>query len=358
MKENQNNRRRREPSRFPPSVFIVYLGVLLLMSGIHTGMIVGMKKSGWNQTYQIAIPMFYWSLVAIGLTLFTRIQMQKKYEEPMRELARATKKVADGDFSVYITPLHTANKMDYLDYMLVDFNKMVEELGSIETLKTDFFSNVSHEIKTPIAVIQGYAQALEEDIVPKEKQKEYIKVIRQSSAKLSELITNLLKLNRLEKQVIKPERECYDLCRQLGECLLNFEQTWEKKSIKIEAEMEDEVWIEADEGLMELVWNNLFSNAFKFTEANGTVAIKQERDEEGIKVMISDSGCGMNEEVKKHLFDKFYQGDTSHATEGNGLGMALVLRILQLMEYKIEVDSEPKKGTTFTVRIPGHILKI
>lgn len=358
MKENLISRMRKEPSRFPPFLFLVYLGVLLLMAGIHTGLIVGMKKEGWPQIYLVAIPMFYWSLVAVGLTLFTRIQMQKKYEEPMLELAKATKRVADGDFSVYITPLHTADKMDYLDYMLVDFNKMVEELGSIETLKTDFFSNVSHEIKTPIAVIQGYAEALEEGVVPPEKQAECIKVIRQASGRLAALITNLLKLNRLEKQVIMPEKEPYDLCRQLGECLLNFEQTWEAKEIEIEADMEDEAWIEADEGLMELVWNNLFSNAFKFTESGGMVSIKQDRDKDGIRVRISDNGCGMNEEVQKHLFDKFYQGDTSHATEGNGLGMALVLRILQLMEYQIEVESVPQKGTTFTVRIPESISEI
>jgi signal transduction histidine kinase len=357
MRENRISRRKRKPSRFPPSLFVVYLGVLLLMSGVHTGLIVWMKKVGQDNFYQIAFPMFYWSFVAVGLTLFTRLQMQKKYEEPMLQLAQATKKVADGDFSVYITPYHTADKMDYLDYMLLDFNKMVEELGSIETLKTDFFSNVSHEIKTPIAVIQGYAQALEEETVPKDKQKEYIKVIRQASGRLSELITNLLKLNRLEKQVIKPERERYDLCRQLGECLLNFEQIWEKKDIEIEADMEDEAWIEADENLMELVWNNLFSNAFKFTEPKGLVSIKQDRDAEGITVTVSDNGCGMDEEVQKHLFDKFYQGDTSHATEGNGLGMALVLRILQLMEYQIEVKSVPQKGTTFTVRIPKSTLK-
>lgn len=352
MRESMINKIHREPSRFPPSLFLVYLGVLLLMSGLHTGLIVWMNKTGHSGILETVIPMGYWSVVAVGLTWFTRKKIQKKYEDPMKQLAKATKQVAEGDFSIYITPLNTADKMDYLDFMLVDFNKMVEELGSIETLKTDFFSNVSHEIKTPIAVIEGYAQALDEGAVPKEKQGEYIKIIRQASVRLSELITNLLKLNRLEKQVIAPNKEKYDICRQIGECLLNFEQTWEKKNIDIEADMEDEVWIEADEGLMELVWNNLFSNAFKFTEPGGVVSVRQRRNDREIEVVISDTGCGMNEEVQKHLFDKFYQGDTSHATEGNGLGMALVLRILQLMEYQIEVDSKPGKGTTFTVKIP------
>ncbi len=352
MRKNIMYKVHREPSRFPASLFFVYLGVLLLMSGLHTGLIVWMNKTSQPALLEILVPMVYWSAVAVGLTWFTRRQVQKKYENPMQQLAKATRKVSEGDFSVYVTPLHTAEKMDYLDLMLVDFNKMVEELGSIETLKTDFFSNVSHEIKTPIAVIAGYAEALEEGTVPKEKQGEYIKIIRQASGRLSELITNLLKLNRLEKQVITPNRERYDLCRQIGECLLNFEQTWEKKNIEIEAEMEDEAWIEADEGLMELVWNNLFSNAFKFTEAGGVVSVRQSRNEKEIEVRVSDTGCGMNEEVQKHLFDKFYQGDTSHATEGNGLGMALVLRIVQLMGYQIEVESKQGIGTAFIVKIP------
>ena len=132
--------------RFPPSLFLVYLVVLLLMSGIHTGLVVGMNTLGWNDLLQTLVPILYWSAVAVGLTLFTRRQVQRVYEEPMHRLAAATEKVADGDFSVYVPPLHTSDKLDYLDVMIVDFNKMVEELGSIETLKTDFFSNVSHEI--------------------------------------------------------------------------------------------------------------------------------------------------------------------------------------------------------------------
>ena len=167
-------------SRFPPLLFLVYLVVLLVMCGMHTGAIVGMNNLGWPEIAQIIVPLLYWMAVAVGLTIFTRRQIKKAYEEPMHRLAEATKKMAEGDFSIYVTPLHTSDRLDYLDKMLIDFNKMVEELGSIETLKTDFFSNVSHEIKTPISIIQNNAELLcREDLT--EEQREYANTIFQAT---------------------------------------------------------------------------------------------------------------------------------------------------------------------------------
>lgn len=201
MKEKSNAESNIRESRFPPSLFFVYLGVLLLMSGIHTGLIIGVNTLGWNDYIQTVVPVLYWSLVAIGLTLFTRWQIRRVYEEPVKKLAEATRKVAEGDFSIYIAPQHTTDKMDYLDRMLVDFNRMVEELGSIETLKNDFFSNVSHEIKTPLATIQNTAELLGREELT-EKQRRYTDIIFQSSKRLADLISNILKLNKLEKQTI------------------------------------------------------------------------------------------------------------------------------------------------------------
>ena len=243
------------------------------------------------------------------------------------------------------------DRLDYLDVMIIDFNKMVEELGSIETLKTDFFSNVSHEIKTPLAIIQNNAELLCMEKKP-EKQKEYAEVIFQTTKRLSELISNILKLNKLEKQAITPVAEEYDLCGQLAECAVNYEPVWEKKDIGFDADMEDSVKIAADAALMELVWNNLFSNAVKFTEPGGTIKLTEQSDDSEIRVSVEDTGCGMTEETRKHIFEKFYQGDTSHAMAGNGLGLALSLRVLQLNDYKIEVESEPGRGSKFTVIIP------
>ena len=161
----------------------------------------------------------------------------------------------------------------------------------------------------------------------------------------------------MEKQNIQPETETYDLCEQLCDCILQYENRWEEKQIELEVDMEDRVTIEADSSLLELVWNNLLSNAVKFTEVGGTVKIKEESTDATVSVMVSDNGCGMNQETMQHIFDKFYQGDTSHATEGNGLGMSLTLRILQISGGDIVVDSTEGVGTTFIVTLPKKVFE-
>ena len=342
-------------SHFPGILCVVYFVSLLLMSGVHMGLVTLINTKGWNDIVAVLIPTVYWALVAVALTLYARWQIKKTYEEPMHRLAKATAQVAQGDFSVYVPPLHTADKLDYLDVMILDFNTMVEELGSIETLKTDFFSNVSHEMKTPLAVIQNYAQLLQKENLTEEERLEYAESILQSTRKLSSLITNILKLNKLEKQTIRPVPEQYDLCQQLCDCALQFEDAWEKKDIEFIAELEDRAIIEADPGLLELVWTNLLSNAVKFTPPGGTVTLTQTSDEKEITVSVSDTGCGMDEKTLRHIYDKFYQGDSSHSTEGNGLGLALVQRILQLSEGTITVKSRVGQGSTFTVRLPAPI---
>ena len=346
-------RQKTKQTRFPVSLYFILFVILLLMSALHVGLIVLMGTLGWNAAVQSFVPIIYWAAVALGVTLYTLYRMKQAYDEPMQRLAEATAKVAGGDFSIYIPPIHTADRYDYLDTMFLDFNKMVEELGSMETLKTDFFSNVSHEIKTPISVIQNYAEMLQSDTLPEERRREYAETILAASGRLSELITNLLRLGKLEKQAILPESAAYDVSRQLCECALGFETQWERKSIDFIADVEDLAFVEADESLMEIVWSNLLSNALKFTEEGGTVTLAQTSTADEVIVTVSDTGCGMSEETRSRIFDKFYQGDTSHATEGNGLGLALPARILQLMECSILVDSNPGEGSTFTVIMPA-----
>lgn len=339
-------------SRFPTSLFAVYLGTLLLMSGIHTGLLVFMNRMGWNEIMQSVVPILYWGMIAVGITLFARREIRRTYEKPMHMLAEAAERVADGDFSVYIPTSHTSDKLDYLDIMILDFNKMVEELGSIETLKTDFVSNVSHEMKTPIAIIKNYAELLQAEHIGEEQRKEYAKSVENAAARLSDLIGNILKLNKLENQRITPDIEVYNVCRQLCECILQFEEAWDEKEIELETEIEDVAMIRADASLVELVWNNLLSNAVKFTEPGGRVSVSQTSDEKQVRIAISDTGCGMGRESMERIFDKFYQGDTSHSKEGNGLGLALVQRVLELMDGEIQVVSEKGKGSTFTVILP------
>ncbi len=336
-------------SLFPTSLFGVFLLVLLLMSGVHTGLLVGMDALGWNKLVQTIVPILYWSAVAIGLTLYTRRKIQNTYEVPMQRLAQATQKVAAGDFSVYVAPIHTPDKADYIDRMIVDFNTMVEELGSIETLKTDFFSNVSHEFKTPLAVIQSNAELLQKGLAPTDEHQEQVGNILSATRRLANLIMNMLKLNKLEKQTIRPAAEVYDVCAQLCSVAVQFEDAWERKDIEFDADLEDAAYVQADPGLLELVWTNLLSNAVKFTPQGGSITLRQTRADGKIYVSVTDTGCGMDEKTVKHIYDKFYQGDTSHSTEGNGLGMALVKRILELTGADIQIESTPGKGSTFTV---------
>ncbi len=323
------------------------------MSGIHVGLVVLMNRLKWNEIVQTIVPMVYWGCVAVGLTLFTRRKIKSTYEEPLHRLAEATEQVANGDFSVYVPTTHTSDRLDYLDVMILDFNKMVEELGSVETLKTDFVSNVSHEMKTPIAVIKNYAELLQTGKGTEEERLEYAQNIEEAAGRLSSLISNILRLNKLEHQQIDPEIEPYDLCGQLEECILNYEEMWDEKDLDLEVDMEEKAVVDADRSLMELVWNNLLSNAVKFTEPGGKVTVRQISSDGYAEVEVTDTGCGMSRENIRHIFDKFYQGDTSHSQEGNGLGLALVRRILVLMNGEISVVSEEGRGSTFTVSIPA-----
>lgn len=344
--------RRARRSRFPVSLFFTFLGILLVMSGVHTGLIVLINTLELGSLSAILIPILYWSLVALALAAFTRVQMVRTYDRPMQQLAQATEQVARGDFSVYVPPLHTPDKLDYLDLMIQDFNKMVAELGSIETMKTDFISNVSHELKTPLAVISNYAQMLKSGSLTQAEQEEYLDGILDNVKRLSELVTNILKLNKIENQVIQPETETYDLCEQLSTCALLFENAWEKKNIDLDFETEDRAVISANREMMEIVWNNLLSNAIKFTPEGGTIRVRQTSQAQAVTVTVSDTGCGMTPETMSHIFEKFYQGDASHSTPGNGLGLALALRILQISGGTITVTSKVGEGSVFTVRLP------
>lgn len=339
-------------SRFPLALFGIVLTGLLLTSGIHMGFVVLMSRMEWNDFIKVNIPILYWGLIAAGVTALISWLTKGTFEKPLKQIAQAARQVAGGDFSVYVPPIHSPDKQDYMDDMILDFNKMVAELGSIETLKTDFFSNVSHEIKTPLSVIQNSADMLKTPSLSEEERAEYVDTIARSSRRLNDLITNILKLNKLEKQNIQPNPEPYDLCEQLAACALLFEDRWEAKGIEFEADIEDQAIIEADESLLELVWNNLLSNAVKFTEPGGTVTLRQTSTAESVEVSVSDTGCGIDAQTLEHIFDKFYQGDTSHSTEGNGLGLALVLRILRMVGGDISVSSKPGEGSTFTVKIP------
>ena len=293
----------------------------------------------------------YWVGMAVVAAIILHQVSCKKFDKPMRRLSQAMKAVAEGDFSVSLKPLHEGKKMDYMDVMYEDFNRMVQELSSIETMKSDFIANVSHEIKTPLAVIESYAAALQKDDLSDAQRSEYAKTIVSASRSLSALVSNILKLNKLENQEIVPTAREYDLTRQLCDCALAFETAWEEKGIEFDAQLEERVMIWAVESMLEMVFNNLIANAIKFTEPGGMVTLRQVVRDDAVEVVVADTGCGMNEETVRHVFDKFYQGDTSHSGEGNGLGLALVRRVLEITGGSISVSSRPGEGSEFTVRL-------
>ena len=271
-------------------------------------------------------------------------------DRPVKKITDATEQIMQGDFSVRVPPMH-GSAVEGFHRIGTAINQMAAELGSVETLRTDFIANVSHEMKTPLAVMQNYGTMLQRPDLEDAQRIEYAKAITDGSRRLADMMTNILKLNRLENQQIFPQATEYDLGEQLCECLLQYENVWEQADIEIETNIEEDVRVKADTELLALVWNNLFSNAFKFTEPGGTVSLTLTATERHAIVKIKDTGCGMSPDVGAHIFEKFYQGDTSHATQGNGLGLPLVKRVVDIMQGEISVESAVGVGTTFTVKI-------
>ena len=290
-------------------------------------------------------------LLSFLCTIIDEIRRKFMVDRPVGQIIKAAEQMMTGDFSVRIPPLHGIANADGFGVIADYFNQMAQELSGTETLRTDFIANVSHELKTPLAVIQNYGTMLQQQDLPENKRLEYAKAITDASRRLANLITNILKLNKLENQQIYPKAETYDLGEQLCECLLTFESAWEDKALDIETDVEEEVMVNSDEELLSLVWNNLFSNAIKFTPPHGKISLTLKAEGEFAVVQVSDTGCGISPEVGKHMFEKFYQGDTSHATQGNGLGLALVKRVMDIVGGDISVSSEVGKGSIFTVKL-------
>lgn len=290
-------------------------------------------------------------LLSIAFTTIDVIRRKITVERPVKRITDATEKMMQGDFSVRIEPISRFGTDDKFNEIIECFNKMAKELSGVETLRTDFIANVSHEMKTPLAVMQNFGTLLQAENLPDDKRIEYAKGVTEGSRRISDMMTNILKLNRLENQNIYCNTVEYNLSEQLCECLLQFENVWEKSDIEIETEIADDVMVNADAELLYLVWNNLLSNAFKFTPEGGTVSLSLEADADYAVVKVKDTGCGMSPEVGAHIFEKFYQGDTSRSTQGNGLGLALVKRVIDIMEGEIGVESAPGVGSTFTVKI-------
>lgn len=289
------------------------------------------------------------TVIATMFTVADIIRRKIMIDKPVREILSATQKIAEGDFSVRLTPKHSYDKYDEYDMIKENLNAMASELEKNEVLKTDFISNVSHEIKTPVSIIKSYASLLERE-TSIEKRTEYRHQIALASNRLSELVTNILQLNKLENQALKLEYKMVKLDDMLADAIINFEKVIEEKKIELDCDF-DEVVVSSSPTYLKIIWNNLISNAIKFTESGGTVSVSVKWVDGEAVVKVSDTGCGIDSETGKRIFDKFYQGETSHSGEGNGLGLALVKKVIDVLGGEISVSSELGKGTTFTVKI-------
>ena len=299
-----------------------------------------------------AAKLTFGNVVLITLLFGTIDYVRRKMmvDRPVKIITEAAERIMQGDFSIRVAPMHGTG-MEGFNQIGMAINAMAKELSGTETLRTDFIANVSHELKTPLAVMGNYATMLQRPGITEEERCEYAKAISEATRRLAQLITNILKLNKLENQQIFPQPKEFDLGEQLCECLLGFEDAWEAKHLEIETDMEDDVRIKSDPELLSLVWNNLISNAVKFTPDGGTIGVSLKTDGSRVIVQVRDTGCGMKPETGLHIFEKFYQGDTSHATQGNGLGLALVKRVVDILSGEIGVQSVYGQGSTFTVKI-------
>ena len=337
-------------SLFGALIFFVTIAVVVTAAVLLYSVVA--EKSGGNNGV-IAGVMFcvvlFLSLVCSLIDLFRR---QFMIERPVREILEATEKIAAGDFSVRLPIVHPYKRYDEFDCIAENFNKMAEELSRTEVLHNDFISNVSHELKTPLAIIRNYAVLLKNGGLTPAEREQYADTLEAACLRLSALVTNILKLNKLENHGIAQEAEAerFRLDEQLAEAVLGFEDAIERKNLLLSCDLE-EIEIYSSPSYLEIVWNNLLSNAVKFTEAGGKIGVSLKRIGENAVVKVSDSGCGISRETGAHVFEKFYQGDTSHAQEGNGLGLALVKKVIDLIGGEISVESEVRKGSTFTVAL-------
>ncbi len=326
--------------------FFLTVAAVVTVAVLVYGMIPENSSALVRSMVMLAVILFL-SLVCTGIDFVRR---KITVNKPVQDILAATDKIAAGDFSVRLRISHDYRRYSQFDYIKENLNKMAAELAKTEVLHTDFISNVSHELKTPLAVIQNYAAALQNESLGAKTRQKYADTLVSASKRLTALVTNILKLNKLENQELTPEYEKVRLGDMLAETIVQFDELIESKNLELECDL-DEVELVSCPNYLEIVWNNLLSNAIKFTDAGGKISVSVKRAEGGAVVKVSDTGCGISPETGAHIFEKFYQGDTSHSKEGNGLGLALVKKVIDVIGGEITVESEEGKGSTFTVRL-------
>ena len=325
----------------------VFVGAVVLVSILIS---FGISKLlEWLLPTSTSIPLLIQlNIFSLVIALLATHFLSKMFFDPIKELRLGMQKIADGNFD---TRLETKSSSEEIQELFAGFNMMAGELGATEILQTDFVSNVSHEFKIPINAIEGYTMLLQSTENIDETENEYIEKILFNTRRLSSLVSNILLLSKLENQSIQTHREKYALDEQIREDILALESLWEPKDIEFDVDL-DAVRYYGNKNVLHHVWSNLLSNAIKFSPNGGTIKMRLFKENKKIVFLIEDNGPGLSEEAKKHLFDKFYQADTSHKEEGNGLGLALVKKILFLCDGEISAENIKDGGCRFTVTLP------
>lgn len=321
------------------SMIIFLIGVLLIRINA-----VNLLKVTKNEPMFSVILLL---LISVLVGTVVSFMMSRFPLKPVRRVIDATNRLAAGDFS---TRLDLPGPSAFSE-LANSFNRMAEELGGIEMLRSDFVDNFSHEFKTPIVSIKGFAEELKHDDLSPEQRSEYLDIIISESSRLATLATNVLNFSRVEKQTILANRERFDLTEQIRRCVLLFETKWDQRRLNLTVEL-DEITLFGDDELLSQVWLNLIDNAVKFTPEGGCVEIRLEKRWNKAVFRIQDDGYGISEEAQKRVFDKFYQGDASHSVQGNGLGLSIAKRIVTLHGGSIACESQEGVGTEFSVELP------
>lgn len=329
---------------------VMYVFLAMVMANLITGgvyvLLIHLGVLGRSAFAHMMGPV--WLMIVSGVvSTIIAAWIGKFYLSPLKGLIEATGRVAKGDFSVRL-PVEKNSEMGNLMH---SFNSMVRDLGSIEMFRNDFINDFSHEFKTPIVSIRGFARQLQRDDITDEERKEYATIIANEAQRLSNLSANILLLSKLENQQILTEKTDFSLDEQLRTCILLMEKEWTAKELELDIDL-DAVTINGNAEMLSQVWMNILNNAVKYTQRGGSIAVSLKRAEQTAVVRISDNGIGMDPLTKSHIFEKFYQGENSHHQQGNGLGLAMVKRIVELSSGKIYVESEKGMGTTFTIVLP------
>lgn len=339
-------------SLISPKSTIITAGVIIVYSGVLLSIFKNISFNNDNSWFLTGAILGLIVVTSLCIACLTNYVHYVFLTQPVLTLADAARKVAGGDYSVKLYPHRNDGKINEMDALYEDFNNMVDVLNSTEMLKSSFISNISHELKTPIAVINNYSSIIATNNLSREEEIEYIEKIRSASSDLSTLITNILQISKLDNNQIETHPTSFDLCEEIIQSVLAFEMQLDEKEIELELNIPETYNIISDSGLLKIVINNLLSNAIKFSPSGKKISIGLTDASETVTVSVSDQGCGIPEESCKYIFDKFYQADASHTTKGNGLGLAMAKQIIHLLNGSIKVNSVVGEGSEFTITLP------